>query len=227
MAHSRTWNAAYEASPPNAQDAAQGATRIRELKLDIRERLDLDHIMDEDDTDDGRHRQVCLVEQASDPGNLTNKGFLYTKDVGGETELFYRDATGNVQQLTDAGKLLALDTQNDWTKGQAVTSSSITYAATVTPDASLSNAFRITLTGNVTINPPSNPSDGQVVTIQITQDGVGSRTLTFGSTIYGNSALDWTLSTAASSVDMLVLYYDGAATRWRALALHKDINNAL
>ncbi|KKL92150.1 hypothetical protein LCGC14_1887620, partial [marine sediment metagenome] len=96
MAHIRTWDAAYEATPPNAQLAAQGAQRIRELKVDIRERLDLDHIMDDDDTNDGRHRWVALVEQAGDPGNLADKGFLYTKDVGGLTELFYEDAAGTL-----------------------------------------------------------------------------------------------------------------------------------
>ena len=61
MPHTRTWNQAYEDTPPNAQGASQGAQRIREFKQDIRERLDLDHIMDGDDNLDGRHRLVMLI----------------------------------------------------------------------------------------------------------------------------------------------------------------------
>lgn len=227
MVHSRTWDAAYEATPPNTQNASQGAQRIRELKIDIRERLDLDHIMDDDDTNDGRHRFVGLVEQASDPGNLTDKGFLYTKDVGGITELFYEDDAGTLFQVSDNGKLFVLGTNNSWTKGQATTESTITYAASVTPDASLSNAFVITLTGNVIVNPPSNPKSGQVLTILIKQDAIGSRTLTFGATIYGNSSDDLVLSTGANKEDILILYYQLAPARWHVLNLKKDINNAL
>ena len=227
MAHIRTWDAAYEATPPNAQLAAQGAQRIRELKIDIRERLDLDHIMDDDDTNDGRHRWVALVEQAGDPGNLADKGFLYTKDVGGLTELFYEDAAGTLFQITDNGKLLLLNTNNSWTKGQATTQVTITYAATIAPDASLSNAFEITLTGNLTLNQPTNPKSGQVVTILLRQDSTGSRLLTLGTTFYGNPSDDLTLTTSVNNVDILILYYDGASARWRVMNLKKGIASAL
>jgi len=43
-----------------------------------------------------------LQEQAADPVNIANTGFLYTKDDGGgDTELFYEDAAGTVVQMTD------------------------------------------------------------------------------------------------------------------------------
>lgn len=227
MAHIRNWNAALEAIPADNAAASAGANRIRDLKVDIRERLDLDHIMDEDTTDDGRHRHVCLVEQVGDPGNLALKGFLYTKDVSGATELFYEDAVANVLQLTNAGKMELLDTNNPWTKGQATTDVEVAYAATIAPDASLSNSFWVDLTGNTILDQPINPKSGQVLTIYFKQDGVGGHTLTFGTTIYGNLANDFVLSTGANDVDELVLQYDGDAARWRALALHKDIDNAL
>jgi len=47
-----------------------------------------------------------LTEQ-SDPTNEANTGFVYTKDVGGETELFYEDASGNVLQISSSGELMA------------------------------------------------------------------------------------------------------------------------
>ena len=227
MAHIRTWDAAYEATPPNAQLAAQGAQRIRELKVNIRERPDLDHIMDDDNTNDGRHRWVALVEQAGDPGNLADKGFLYTKEVGGITELFYMDDTGTLFQITDDGKLLALGTNNSWTKGQAVTEIAITYAATITPDASLSNAFRVILTGNVILEPPSSGKSGQVITIRFIQDATGGRTLTFGTTIFGNTSDDLALSIGADDQDMLIMYFRTSLSKWHVMNLKKDINNGL
>ena len=227
MAHTRTWDSAYEATPPNTQNVSQGAQRIRELKVDIRERLDLDHIMDDDDTNDGRHRVVTLIEQASDIGNLANTHLIYSKDVGGVTEIFFRDDSGDIQQVTNNGKLELLDTNNAWTKGQATTTSTITFAATIAPDVSLSNAFRVALTGNITLDSPTNGKDGQVITIQFEQDGGPARTLTFGTTIYGNTTDDFALSTGANDIDLLTLYFDGNATRWRALNLSKDIDNAL
>jgi hypothetical protein len=227
MAHTRTWNAAYEANPSNSQDASQGAARIRELKLDVKERLALDHVMDETD-DDGYHVQVTLEEQAGAPGNLANKVRLYALEVASKSELHFKDEDGNVIILTNAGKLKVLDTINAWTAGQSVAETAIAYAATITPDCDDGNRFIVAaLTGNVQLDPPSNPKAGQVITIRFKQDATGSRLLTFGTTIYGNDALDWALSTGANEVDELVMEYDGEDSRWRALALHKDIDNAL
>jgi len=223
MAHTRTWNAAYEASPANAQNASLGATRVRELKTDIQERLALDHVMDETN-DDGYHKQVTLEEQASSPGNLANKGILFTKDVSGETELFYIDAGGTEFRITDNGKLLVLGTNNSWTKGQATPESIITYAASVTPDAALSNAFKITLTGNVTLVKPTGTKNGQIITIRIAQDGTGGRIITYSS-LFGNTSDDLALSTGASKMDLLTLLSDG--TNVYVLNLKKDILNAL
>jgi len=226
MAHSRVWNAALEAIPANPSAAAAGAERIRDLKIDIRERLELDHVMDETN-DDGFHKQVTLEEQASSPSNLANKGRLFTKDVGGLTELHYIDAAGTEFVITNNGKLLLLATNNAWAKGQAVTEVEITYAATVAPDAALSNAFWCDLTGNVILDSPTNPKSGQVLTIMWKQDATGSRTLTFGATLYGNAGNDWALTTDANAIDLITLYYDGDASRWRAMSLSKDIDNAL
>ncbi len=48
----------------------------------------------------GEHAQVTLPERGSDPSAVANTGFLYTKDDSTDTELFYRDDSGNVVQLT-------------------------------------------------------------------------------------------------------------------------------
>lgn len=107
----RTWNAAYEASPPDSQNASQGATRIREIKTDVQERGEVDHSW-AGDANDGAHKKVTLLEQASDPTTATNTGFMYTKDVGGVTELFYRDSGGLIIQMTTAGLFNLADLAN-------------------------------------------------------------------------------------------------------------------
>ncbi len=98
----RTWNTAYEQSPADTDNASEGAQRIRNSRIDLRERLEIDHSL-AGDTDDGEHKKVTLIEQASDPSTVANRGFLYTKDDGGATELYYKDAGGTVIKITQAG----------------------------------------------------------------------------------------------------------------------------
>ncbi len=56
---SRAWNAAYEVSPPGTQAANLLDTRIQEVKIDVRQRLEVEHYMDmdsdADETIDGVH----------------------------------------------------------------------------------------------------------------------------------------------------------------------------
>jgi hypothetical protein len=107
MAYSRTWDAAYEATPAGAAALSGGDDRIRDQKTDIRERMEKDHYMAlaGTDADHGEHKKVTLHEPISTPGNVANKGFVYGKDVGAKIELFYLDEDGNEIQLTTAGKL--------------------------------------------------------------------------------------------------------------------------
>jgi hypothetical protein len=107
MAHAQTWNAAFQAIPPDTEDISRGAERIRDLKEAIQERIAKDHYFDMSGTNDdhGEHLAVTLREQAADPANVANKGFVYTKEVGGKAELFYLDEDGNAVQLTTGGSI--------------------------------------------------------------------------------------------------------------------------
>ena len=82
--------------------------------------------------------------------------------------------------------------------------STLSYSATVTPDFAVANQFTLTLTGNATLANPSNLTAGQSGVIYLVQDGTGSRTLAFGSQYDFEGGTAPTLSTAASSVDVLV-----------------------
>lgn len=97
-------------TPAGSDDPKAGDNRIRELKDAIVERESQDHywpatgtVYDDDDT--GFHKQVTLLEQGSAPASKSNAGRLYTKDDGGDTELYYKDDSGNEIQLTEDGAL--------------------------------------------------------------------------------------------------------------------------
>jgi hypothetical protein len=216
----RTWNTAYEATPPDSQNASQGAQRMRENKLDVRERLEVDHSM-AGDTEDGEHLKVTMKSRTA-PTNMADHVILYAKDVSAKSEAFVIDEDGDEVQLTSGGVPYLLTQNNAWQKGQATAESTITYGTTITPDASLSNAFKCTLTGNVTVAKPTNGKSGQVISIRFIN--TNSRTLAF-SNIYGSASDDLTFSTGATDQDLLVMYCDG--TDWYVLNLKKDIRNAL
>jgi hypothetical protein len=88
------------------------------------------------------------------------------------------------------------------------TIATVTYAATITPDVANGTVQKVTLTGNVTFSAFANPVAGQSLTLFVIQDGTGSRTLTSTMKFSGASK---TLSTAASSVDIITVFYDGTS----------------
>ena len=118
----RTWNAAYEAQPADTENISLGAGRIRDLKADIQERLEVDHFH-AGTSDDGAHKKVDFAAPlGADPANVANHGFLYTKDVSAKAELFWEDEDGNVAQVTSGGILSIglITTRGDIIRGDSV-----------------------------------------------------------------------------------------------------------
>lgn len=60
----------------------------------------------------------------------------------------------------------------------------IPYAASITPDASKGTTQRCTLTGNVTVNAPINPTEGEMMLFQFASSG-GARQVTFATGVGG------------------------------------------
>jgi len=104
MAYTDTWNAAFEASPADGYNVSEGAKRIRDTRIGVRERLAKDHYFDiaGTDADHGEHSKVTL-RVGSAPTHAANKGILYAKDVSAKAELHYIDENGNEVQLTSGG----------------------------------------------------------------------------------------------------------------------------
>jgi hypothetical protein len=90
--------------------------------------------------------------------------------------------------------------------GEGATYSLGTTSGTITPNVANGNVQTITLNGNLTFSAFTSPVAGQSLTLIVKQDGTGSRTLTSTMLFAGASK---TLSTAANSVDIISVYYDG------------------
>lgn len=92
---------------------------------------------------------------------------------------------------------------NTFTKAQTVTPVSLTDAATVALDLSLSNDYTLTLGGNRTLGNPTNRTVGQWFSITVTQDGTGSRTLAYDTHYKFPGAAAPVLTTTANAYDTL------------------------
>jgi hypothetical protein len=81
--------------------------------------------------------------------------------------------------------------------------SALTDGATITPDFSLGNNYSVTLGGNRTLANPTNLTAGATGSIFVSQDGTGSRTLSWGSYWDFAGGPAPTLTTTASAVDRI------------------------
>ena len=91
MTHSNIWSIT---TPTDEEQAGEGAAELRKEKVDIKERLAVDHCMNGIiDTSqvgaDGQHRKATFVVQPTDPDALTGAIIIYAKADG----LYFRSAT--------------------------------------------------------------------------------------------------------------------------------------
>lgn len=75
----------------------------------------------------------------------------------------------------------------------------------ITPNLATGKVFRIAMSGNVTLNNPTNPQDGELYTFQFLQDATGGRTITLPAK-FRKSASD-TATTTASTTTMVTARY--------------------
>lgn len=102
----------------------------------------------------------------------------------------------------------------------------LTDASTVAIDASLGNHFRLLTTSGVgatrALGSPTNPTDGQRILIEVTQDATGSRALTYNAIfLWGADVPVPTLSTGANKKDFLGFIYNSSAAKWYGVAVSR------
>ena len=101
-----------------------------------------------------------VFNEISDPTNIVNAGFVYTKDLDGYTELFYMDNYGSVAQITDDGYLNAstsLDSAYDGRAGSGAGREIVADSGAVFIDASGDNALE--LNGSMSLAEVSDPTN--------------------------------------------------------------------
>ncbi len=97
-----------------------------------------------------------------------------------------------------------LDVAQTFTAAQrGSTDTDTTNTGSVTLDFAVNQNFVLTLTGNVTLANPTTESVGQSGFIVFIQDGTGSRTVSLGTDYETAGAAGLTLSTAASTTDIV------------------------
>lgn len=96
----------------------------------------------------------------------------------------------------------------------------LTDGATVALDASLGNTFTLTSTQNPTINPPTNPTSGQKITIAFTAGGGSNRTLALSSSAGGfafGSTITALATTTSAKTDYIGCIYNAANSVWEVV----------
>lgn len=110
---------------------------------------------------------------------------------------------------------------NNQTSG-AVT---LTDAANIATDASLGSDFFLTLGGNRTMDAPTNPTHLHRIRYWITQDGTGSRTLTWNTAFRFSTDLPSpTLTTTADFMDLVEFQYNAGYATWDCMRIVKGFD---
>ena len=96
----------------------------------------------------------------------------------------------------------------------------VTDGATQTFDCTSGGAFSWTLGANRTMSAPTNPVDGQIITIEVTQDATGSRLVTWPSVFsWATNGTAPTLTATAAKTDVIRATWNRTANKWRAETL--------
>jgi hypothetical protein len=141
-------------------------------------------------------------------GSVDSNSYYYAGNFG-KTEI---DALGvDAETLDNLSKtdLAQLGQVNTWTKQQETTRTLFSGLATISIDLDTNPKPSIYLTQDATVNNPTNIREGVTFVVAITQDGTGSRLITWGSKFkWGDDGVP-TLSTLADKTDILTFESDG------------------
>lgn len=168
---------------------------------------------------------TTLTFTAAPPAGTNNVEVVWTQPLAvgvpsdgtiGTAKL--QDGAVTTVKLQDAGvtpakldrSYAAIASTNTFTAAQRGSITTLTDGATITPDFSVANMFRVQLGGNRTLATPTNLVEGQSGSIDIYQDNTGSRTLAYEWAWDFIGGVAPTLSTNARARDKLVYQVDVA-----------------
>jgi hypothetical protein len=168
-----------------------------------------------------------------DDGDFASKASSAGVGPDGKVYISGDDTTaGNLEAKLLAGTGLSATTQNDganetrtlaidtattpqlneasqWTKAQNFDATTLTDAATIVWDTQSNQVTMVTLGGNRTMGPPTNPVDGGVYVLGVCQDGTGGRTLSWNGAFKFPAGTAPPLTTTANAKDFFSFISDG------------------
>lgn len=102
---------------------------------------------------------------------------------------------------------------NLFTKNQTVMPVTLTSATTVTSNAADSNTFKLTVGHNLTLDKPSNLSDGMVLTFMVKINGTGGYTWAFHADFVPIGGTPTAPNATANKYSIIVAAYDSSTTK--------------
>lgn len=149
---------------------------------------------------------------ASNTGIITDNNTIAPTTTNTQIAFYSKSGVATLVDNTGTENTLAvIDKQQTFTKAQGTALVTLTDAANIIVDASLSNNFKVVLGGNRTIDNPTNTVSGFTYNFLIQQDSTGNRTLSFGSSFkFKNTPI---LTTTANKVDIVTCICDGTDLR--------------
>lgn len=156
------------------------------------------------------------------PAQTSNSGKVLQTD--GTNASWVAPATLNSllpSQTSNSGKVLQTNGTNaSWVTPASSENPTLTNPTWTTQTLSFSNPIGwdanngggavVTLTGNTTMDNPTNLKNGATYVLKVIQDSVGNRKITaWGSMFKWPGGVTPVLSTTADSVDLISFYYDG------------------
>lgn len=156
-----------------------------------------------------------LFEQGADPGSAANRGNVYVKDDGGDTELFYQDDGGAVVQLTRDG---AINAGADYRDNQTVQTTDATVTTIATYNT-LANERAINLKAIVWARETATDDSAKyVIETLFNRDGasaVTSKDETFIYTYEDQAAWNVTFNISSQAIQVQVTGEAAKTIEWR------------
>lgn len=176
MAFTRPWTASYEGTPQNSEDARLGAQRIREAKVDIRERFDVEHAVGSEGGARHKFPLVTLAGRNAISSEMVNGAVVFrtdcnaiqVKDSGHSSgwRTYYGAIVGEVRMFS--GHV------NDIPKGWKLADGA-TYNGYATPNLKSKFIVGTNPSGGGdydTLDPVANPKTGGSDTVVLTVDNL-------------------------------------------------------
>ncbi len=127
----------------------------------------------------------------------------------------------NAAAITGTAKL-ALSTAGALSASSGVTT--LTDGATITANCAASSYFSVTIAATGRTLTLANGAAGQVVMVEVVQDGTGSRTITTYTNVNWASGTAPTLTTTAAAIDVLRFTYNSARSKWIGETVAKAVS---